>query len=343
MHLQMTPTSSPQLLSPDQAGRDRLLTRSGDLMAQLDGLARLFRPTPLVHLDDPDLELCAKLEYFNPIGSVKDRPAYWILRAAAARGEIDERTTIVESSSGNFALALASFCRFLGLPFIPVIDPNVPAASEMFLRGNCAEVVKVEERDDTGGFLKTRLAAVERIRARSSNVFWTRQYENLDGVEAHYMLTGREIVDQTSELDFVFVAVSTLSTIAGVSQRLKESFPRVTVVAVDSVGSVIFGGPPSTRHISGLGSSIVPPLVASSSIDEVVMVPEQASAAACQELMRRHGLFVGGSSGAAYAAIKRHLPTIRGGRKPRVLFLCADRGTPYADTIFNQEWSRRLT
>lgn len=85
----------------------------------------MMRPTPLVELQLPSTRVFAKLEYLNPIGSVKDRTAYWILRRAAERGEIDEHTTIVESSSGNFASALAAYAQLLGLTFVPVIDPNI--------------------------------------------------------------------------------------------------------------------------------------------------------------------------------------------------------------------------
>ncbi|PYN24478.1 MAG: 2,3-diaminopropionate biosynthesis protein SbnA, partial [Candidatus Rokuibacteriota bacterium] len=95
------------------------------------------------------MNLFAKLEYVNPVGSIKDRAAYWILWRAAERGEICEETTLIESSSGNFAAALAAFTHLVGLRFIPVIDPNISGTYESFLRRICPTVVKVEDRDDT--------------------------------------------------------------------------------------------------------------------------------------------------------------------------------------------------
>src|SRR5262245_40888824 len=95
---------------------------SSGLVARLDRLRKTLRPTPHVLLAVPGIELFAKLEFVNPVGSIKDRPAFWILKRAAERGEIDEDTTLVESSSGNFASALAAFARLVGLKFIPVID-----------------------------------------------------------------------------------------------------------------------------------------------------------------------------------------------------------------------------
>ena len=313
-----------------------------DLATRLELLRNTLRPTPHVPLAMNGMNLFAKLEYVNPVGSIKDRVAYWILKRAAERGEIGEETTVIESSSGNFASALAAVARLMDLRFIPVIDPNISSTYESFLRRVCPTVVKVEERDDTGGFLKTRLQMVKRLCASTPNAYWTNQYGNLDAMEAHYELTAGEICAEFDSLDYVFIAVSTAGTIAGVSRRLKERYPNVRVVAVDSVGSVIFGGAPRKRHIPGLGSSIVPPLLSQARIDDVLLIPERETAEACQELLTAHGLFVGGSSGSAFAAVKRYLPRMTGTRRPTVLFLCADRGTPYLDTVFNPAWTTRL-
>ncbi|HEX6810014.1 MAG TPA: 2,3-diaminopropionate biosynthesis protein SbnA [Planctomycetota bacterium] len=311
------------------------------LAARLRLLRSILRPTPHVSLAMEGMSLFAKLEYVNPVGSIKDRPAYWILKRAAERGELNEQTTVVESSSGNFASALAAFAQLLGVQFIPVIDPNISSTYESFLRRTCAKVVKVEEHDDTGGFLKTRLAMVKHLCATIPNSFWTNQYGNPDAMEAHYELTAGEICADFEALDYAFIGVSTAGTIAGVSRRLKERYPGVRVIAVDTEGSVIFGGPPRKRYIPGIGSSIVPPLLSQASIDDVVLIPEHETVAACRELLTKHGLFVGGSSGSAYAAIKRYAPKMAGAA-PTVLFLCADRGTPYLDTVFNAEWSAKL-
>lgn len=313
------------------------------LVQRLAALRPLLRPTPNVQLAVEGLDLFAKLEYVNPIGSIKDRPAYWILKRAAERGDIDERTTLVESSSGNFACALAAYSRLLGLRFIAVIDPNISPTYETFLRRLCTDVVKVGQRDDTGGYLKTRLHAVKQLCAIQPHAYWTNQYGNEDAVEAHYELTAGEICADFAALDYVFIAVSTAGTIAGLSRRLKRQYPGVRIVAVDSEGSVIFGGPPRKRHIPGVGSSIVPPLLARALIDDVELVPERETAAACRELLLDHGLLAGGSSGTAFAAIKRWQPRMTaGGRLPTVLFLCADRGVPYLDTVYDPAWTARL-
>ena len=312
------------------------------LRRRLELLGKILRPTPHVPLAVEGMQLFAKLEYTNPVGSIKDRPAYWILKRAAERGEISDETTVIESSSGNFACALAAYTHLVGLNFIPVIDPNISSTYESFLRRLCPRVVKVEERDDTGGFLKTRLEMVKHLCSTIPDAFWTDQYGNPDAVEAHYLLTGGEICAEFDSLDYVFIGVSTGGTIAGVSRRLKEQYPNVQIIAVDSQGSVIFGDAPRKRHIPGIGSSIVPPLLSLALIDDVVLIPERETVDACRELLMPHGLFVGGSSGTAYAAVKRYAARMSKAGRPKVLLMCADRGTPYLDTVFDPDWVSKL-
>ena len=315
---------------------------SQELLHRIDQLGRLMRPTPLVEVAVPDLRLFAKLEYLNPVGSVKDRTAYWILRRAAQRGEIDERTTVIESSSGNLAIALATYAHILGLRFIPVIDPNILPTYESFLRRTCQTVVKVEEADERGGFLSRRLQTVQELCANTDRAFWTNQYANIDGMDAHYHLTAEEICRDLPALDFAFIGVSSGGTIAGMSRRLKERYPNLKVIAVDAAGSVILGGQSRKRHIPGLGAGIVPSLLSHALIDDVVIVPEKTTARACQELLWTHGLFAGGSSGTSYAAVQQYVRQTRTTAGATAVFLCADRGTAYLDTVFNAEWVRRL-
>jgi cysteine synthase A len=196
-------------------------------------------------------------------------------------------------------------------------------------------VVKVRERDDAGGYLKSRLRMVRALLAEIPGAYWPNQYGNTDAVDAHYHLTGGGIVEAIPSVDYVFVAVSTAGTIAGVSRRLKEHNPRVKIVAVDSEGSVIFGHPPKTRRIPGLGSSIRPALLQHALIDDVVIVPEVETISACHDLLERHGLFVGGSSGSCYAAIRRYFAGETATVRPRVLFLCCDGGAGYLHNVFD--------
>ncbi|WP_447041102.1 2,3-diaminopropionate biosynthesis protein SbnA [Streptomyces sp. DSM 118878] len=290
-------------------------------------------------MTDDSVDLYAKLEFSNPNGSSKDRAAFWILKRGIERGEITEDSTVVESSSGNFAMSMASFCSALGIRFIPVIDPNCNASTEVYLRTLCDRVEKVTRADGAGGYLRTRLERVEELRKELDQPYWPNQYANTDAAAAHYTLTGEEVVQDFKSLDYLFVGVSTGGTIAGLSKRLKEAYPGITVVAVDTVGSAIFGQPPSTRRIPGIGSSVTPPLIQHALIDDIVIVSEREAVAGCLQLFRRSGLYAGGSTGSVYSAIQRYFsggPVP--GPRPSVLFICADRGTSYANTVYNHAW-----
>src|SRR3989441_4409272 len=247
--------------SPGMPAADRKAQPASRLVTRLEQLRETLRPPPHVPLAVEGMSLSAKLEYVNPVGSIKDRPAYWILKQAAERGEICDETTVIESSSGNFAVALAVFTRLLGLRFIPVIDPNISHSYESFLRRLCPTVVKVEARDDTGGFLKTRLQAVKHLCATIPNAYWTNQYTNPDAMEAHYELTASEICTDFDSLDYVFISVSTAGKIAGNSRRLEKGHPKIWIIGVGTKGSLNFGGKPPTRYISSNWASIVPPFL----------------------------------------------------------------------------------
>jgi cysteine synthase len=225
----------------------------------------------------------------------------------------------------------------LGLRFIPLIDPTMSPVYESTLACNCETVVKVSERDDTGGFLKTRLQKVRELFLAYSDAYWPNQYENPEAAAAHYHLTGAEI-DRVSP-DYIFLGVSTGGTIAGVSQRLKEKNPSVRIVAVDAEGSVIFGGPPKRRFLPGLGSSVCPSLVKLAMIDDVVIVREIDAVIGCQTLLQRHGLFVGASTGSVFSAITNYFSGKGTKVPPRVLFLCCDRGSAYLNNVFDPGWA----
>jgi N-(2-amino-2-carboxyethyl)-L-glutamate synthase len=307
------------------------------LWRRIEGIGDRLAPTDVARLHRDDVELFVKMESANPSGSAKDRSAFWIVREAVRRGEITRGTTVVESSSGNFALALAKLCRSLGVPFVPVIDPTVNAPTERLLRESCTRVEKVDRPDDAGGYLGGRLARVAELRARIADSYWPDQYSNTDAVRGHYELTGGELVRALPRIDYLFVGVGTGGTIAGLSRRVKAANQDATVVAVDVEGSVIFGGPPRRRHIPGIGSGIRPALLDHALIDEVVVVSERDEVDGCHTLLRDHGLFAGGSTGCVYAAVGRYFESYRG-PPPVVAFLCSDRGDPYRNTIYDPNW-----
>ena len=307
---------------------------------RLEQLRKAIGQTPLLRLEDEHVELYLKLETHNLSGSIKDRPALHIVSKAIASGQIDRDTVVIESSSGNFAVALATICRTLDIEFVPVIDINISPANERVLRTLCPRVELVTERDHTGGCLLTRLARVKEMCEETPNSYWPDQYSNLWNAESHYLGAGSEVCDALARLDYVFIGVSSGGTVTGMSQIVKQRFPAAKVVAVDIDGSVIFRDEPKKRYIPGMGSSMRPPILDGAHIDEVVFVSEPDVVRGCRELYARTGMFMGGSTGTAYQAIRDYFASHPFERPPVVAFLAPDRGMAYLDTVYNPEWTQ---
>ncbi|MGP4016173.1 2,3-diaminopropionate biosynthesis protein SbnA [Saccharopolyspora sp. 5N708] len=297
--------------------------------------------TPVVALNrlfpEPDVEVLAKLELMNPGGSMKDRAARHIVECGLREGSIGPGSHLVESSSGNFGIALAIAARIHGLRFTCVLDPKAARANVVILRHLGAEVDVVTEPDGLGGYLQTRIRRVRQILASSPGAIWINQYANDRNWQAHYHGTGAELAAQlVHPPSHLFGAVSTTGSILGCSRRLRESFPQLRVVAVDAVGSVIFGAPPGPREVPGIGASRVPELLAPAEIDDVVHVNDFETAMGCRDLLAAEGIFAGGSTGAVVAAIRRALP--RFPRPCRVVAVFPDRGDRYLDLVYDDDW-----
>jgi 2,3-diaminopropionate biosynthesis protein SbnA len=297
--------------------------------------------TPTAQLQIEELEninLFAKLEFYNPTGSVKDRAASYIIKKLLARKEIDKDTTLIESSSGNFGIALSAYCKKNGLKFIAVVDPCILSINEILIKSFGAKVIKVNVPDCNGGYLLNRIKKVKELEKEIDNSYWVNQYANPYNAETYYHTLGNEICCQMENVDYIFMGVSSGGTITGVSNKIKEKFPNAKVIAVDIFGSVIFGHPPHKRYIPGIGSSMVPEILKKAKIDDVVMIDEVSTIAMCRELLKKHYIFAGGSSGSVFAAIKKYFTGKNLNRKVNVVTVFADRGERYADTVYNEKW-----
>ncbi|MBW4628934.1 MAG: 2,3-diaminopropionate biosynthesis protein SbnA [Brasilonema octagenarum HA4186-MV1] len=310
-----------------------------------ESVASCVGQTPLVRLrrlfPQAGLDIIAKLEFLNPGGSVKDRPARFIVEKGLQDGTINSRTHLIESTSGNLGIALAMMARVYKLSFTCVVDPKISPTNLQILQQLGANVDMVTKPDDQGGYLKTRIQRVQELVKTIPHSLWINQYANQLNWQAHYNGIGGEIIaDLDGGLDCVVIAVSTTGTILGVARRLREKFPNLRVIAVDAVGSVIFGAPAGKRELPGIGSSRVPELLNKAEIDEIVYVDDWESMQGCRDLVTHEGIFAGGSSGSVVAAIKKLLPTFS---KPyRVLTVFPDRGERYLDLVYNDDWVAQL-
>lgn len=297
--------------------------------------------TPLVYLRrlfaQSSIDVIAKLELLNPGGSIKDRPARFIIERGLRDGSITPRTRLVESTSGNFGIALAMVAQVYNLPFTAIIDPKITSMNLRLLEQLGARIEMVHEPDDQGGYLKTRVRRALDLCASRPDTLWINQYANKLNVEAHYQTTGAEIVAALdAPIDYLVLAVSSSGTLMGVARRLREAFPRVRVVAVDAVGSIIFGAPAGPREIPGIGSSRVPELLDTTLIDTIMHVSDWEAVQGCRQLVTTEGILAGGSSGSVITAIHKLLATLSGPQ--RILTILPDRGERYLDTVYNDAW-----
>ncbi len=307
-----------------------------ELGVKMKELLSISGQTPLVKLQLPELahiNLFAKLEYYNPTGSIKDRAASYILKTLLQNQEIKQDTTIIESSSGNFGIALAAACRFFNLKFCCVIDPNITKINELILKATCDRVIKVSKPDEYGGYLRTRIETVKDILKHEKNIYWINQYGNPYNRDAYQRL-GDEICDEITDIDYIFVAVSSGGTISGISKQIKSRSPNTKIIAVDSEGSVIFGEKPQKRKIPGIGSSIVPEILKDAKIDDVVIIDENSTISMCNYMLKNQSMFIGGSSGTVMSAVLKYFNGQAYFNKPNVVVIFPDKGDRYIDIIY---------
>ncbi|NSL86074.1 pyridoxal-phosphate dependent enzyme [Chitinophaga solisilvae] len=313
------------------------------MLEELIKLSDFIGNTPLIQLSSENSRLFAKLEYNNFTGSSKDRAAYSIIYNGIKSGAINENTTVIASSSGNFAIAAASICRRIGIKFIPVIDPNINHSYELLLEMLAYKVVKVTTRDYTGGYLLTRIEKVNELHAGTPDSFIADQYADPNNYKGYYNL-GKEITDSFDKLDYIFIAVSSSGAITGISNSVKQVRPEIKIVGVDVEGSVIFNQPPMKRFISGIGASKIPPIIENAIIDDVVIVSQADIIKGAMDLLHEQVIFAGASSGAVYYAAKHYFPVTGSSQDaPTALLIFPDKGHTYLDTIYNKEWGIQLS
>src|ERR1700754_251529 len=281
-----------------------------------------------------------KLEGENPAGSVKDRTAIALIEHVETQRLIKKESVIIESTSGNLGVALALICRARGYQFLSVVDPKASRENIMRMQALGADIEQVHEADASGRYLLARLARVQELCRKSDRYIWTNQYSNAANPQVHYSSTAPELFRQMNgRVDAVFVAVSTGGTLAGMGRFFREKSPATRMIGVDARGSVVFGGQPGPRRLTGIGSAQQSNFITSDSYDEHMLIGDEEAFACCRLLLEMTGISVGGSAGAVLAACVKYLrshPTVQ-----RVACLCADRGENYSSTIYNDEWTRQ--
>lgn len=298
-------------------------------------ILELVGNTPLMELGRFSCEkglsspLVAKLEYFNPAGSVKDRVALSLVEDAERRGVLGQGGTIIEPTSGNTGIGLAMVATVRGYRLILTMPETMSVERRKLLKALGAEIVLTPGAEGMPG----AIAEAERLKESISGAVILQQFENPANVEAHRRTTAQEIWrDADGKIDIFVACVGTGGTVTGIGGVLKEKNPSVRIVAVEPASSpVLSGGKPGAHKIQGIGAGFVPKIYDSSVVDEVVAVEDADAFQASRDLARTEGVLVGISSGAAlHAAAEMALRPENAGK--RVVVLLPDTGERYLST-----------
>jgi N-(2-amino-2-carboxyethyl)-L-glutamate synthase len=284
--------------------------------------------------------LFLKCEGFNFAGSIKLKAANEMIEAAARDGILTPGSILIESSSGNLGVALSMIASSKGYRFLCVTDSRCNLMTRLLMEALGSEVHVITEPDPAGGLLGARINYVRGLCASDDRYVWLNQYTNPSNWQAHYRTTAPAIARQFPQLDVLFVGVGTSGTLMGCARYFRERHPDVRLVAVDSVGSVAFGGVPGRRMIPGVGSGVRPPLLDEACVDDVVHVEETDTIRVCHRLARRGFLF-GGSTGTVVSGAARWLAQHDASDRTAVA-IAADLGERYLATLYQRTWIEDL-
>jgi cystathionine beta-synthase len=303
--------------------------------------------TPLVRLnrcvENLGCEVFAKIEYLNPMGSVKDRIARHMIAGALADGRLESGGSVIENSSGNTAMGMAMMANLHDLRCTMVVRRQTSPAKLDGLRAMGVDLVLVDgdlPPEDPESYNKK----AKRLAAETPGAFFPDQHNNRENSRAHYETTGPEIWRQMEgRIDYFIAGIGTGGTICGVARYLKEQDPTVKVIAVDPEGSVFYDHfhhgrlvRPGGYLMEGLGDEEIIGCPEFELIDDMYRVGDRDAFLACREMARSDAIFCGGSSGAALCGVRELAASIEG--PARIATLFPDSGFRYLSTIYNDEW-----
>ena len=300
----------------------------------LAGNTPLVRVNNLIKKDELKADVLAKLEYFNPAGSVKDRIAKEMIQDALEKGLINENTTLIEPTSGNTGIGLSAVATALNLKIIITMPETMSVERRNLMKAYGAELVLTPGSEG----MKGAIAKAKELASQIENSFIPGQFENPANPTAHYKTTGPEIYEQTEGKVDIFVAgVGTGGTISGIGKYLKEKNPEVKVVAVEPASSpVLSTGKGGAHKIQGIGAGFVPETLDTKIYDEIITVENEDAFATGKEMAKTEGILVGISSGAALYAAKELAKREENAGKTIVVLL-PDGGDRYLSTPLIQD------
>jgi len=294
-----------------------------------DDITQTVGNTPLVRvnklLNNPKADVLAKLEYFNPLGSVKDRIGVAMIEAAEREGKITPNTHIVEPTSGNTGIALAFVCAARGYRLTLTMPESMSMERRLLLKSLGATLVLTPADKGMNG----AIAEAERIATEDKNAFMPQQFKNPANPEIHRNTTAEEIWrDTDGKVDILVSGIGTGGTITGISEVLKKRNPQFKTIAVEPDASpILSGGKPGPHKIQGIGAGFVPDILNTKTIDDIIRVTNDEAFAMARTAATDAGLLVGISSGAALhaAQVVAHRPESKGKTIVVIIPSCGER------------------
>ena len=295
-----------------------------------DNLLQLIGKTPLVRLsniykDEYGTEIIAKVEYFNPGGSVKDRAAYAMIEAAETSGKLKKDGTIIEPTSGNTGSGMAWIAALKGYKVILTMPETMSIERRKLLKAFGSELVLTPGSEG----MKGAIAKAEELNSQIKGSVILQQFKNPANPDIHYMTTANEIIEDAGKFDVFISCVGTGGSITGIGKRLKEKSPEIEIIAVEPKGSpVLSGGVAGPHKIQGIGAGFIPEIIETSYIDKIIQINDNDAFKMMRDLARKEGLLVGISSGAAVSAAVK-LASNDSYKGKRIIVLLPDTGERY--------------
>ena len=299
-------------------------------MAIYENMHELIGNTPMVKLSTINKEITseifAKLEFYNPAGSVKDRVGKYMIADAEEKGLLKPGYTIVEGTAGNTGLGIAFAALNKGYRIIFVVPDKFSIEKQQLMMALGAEIINTPRADGMLG----ASAKAEELLKEIPNSISLKQFKNMSNPKAHYETTGPEIYkDMDGTIDYVVMGAGSGGTFSGIVKYLKEQNPEIKAVLADPVGSTIGGGEHADYNIEGIGNDFVADTMDITLVDKVIKVNDEEAFNGARELASKEGIVAGSSSGAAFAAAKKLAEEVDGAR---IVIVLPDRGDRYFST-----------